>query len=534
MGMRTGCSSMITAAMLAGFAAPGAHAGAVGAELTSALTTRASHADVPVLIRFADKLDPAPYAVKDRRRRDNALAVALHERWQRTQGPLKAFLADHGAKRVKDLWLINGVAATVSANLVGQLAAFPGVEIVELDSSLRRSGVVRPRSAQTPQPDAALPANGDIPAQRVAAEAKSALPAWNIAAVNAPALWHTGITGRGVIVANMDTGVDVNHPDLAPRWRGGGHSWFDPHGQHAAPYDASGHGTQTMGIMVGGSASGSAIGVVPDARWIAVKLFNDAGEASLSDIHVAFQWLMDPDDDPTTVDSPDVVNASWNLGGRAIGACNLEFDDDIRVLRAAGIAVVFAAGNDGPAAGTSDSPGNNPQGFSVGAVDRHLAVARNASRGPSACDGAVFPTLVAPGVNVRTADRSYGGLPSYSVVSGASFAAPHAAGVLALLASAFPHASVDELESAVVRSAWQPATSEGVTSYGNGLADAVAAYSALAADAGSASTAPQAAYADGDGCLHERRHGAVDSRLAAQVGSTSTAPLRLGITRAGQ
>ena len=533
MGRRTGCAYILAAAALTGFAAAGAHAGVVGAELTGALSTRASHADVPVLIRFAGKLDPAPYAVKDRRQRDNALAMALHERWQRTQGPLKAFLADHGARRVKDLWLINGIAATVSASVVGQLATFPGVETVELDSSLRRGGVVRPRPAQH-QPGAAPSADGYVAARPAVADTNSATPAWNIAAVNAPALWHAGITGRGVVVANMDTGVDGNHPDLATRWRAGGHSWFDPHGEHAVPYDASGHGTQTMGIMVGGSASGSAIGMAPDARWIAVKLFDDTGEASLSDIHVGFQWLMDPDGDPTTVDSPDVVNASWNLGGRAIGACNLEFDDDMRALRAAGIAVVFAAGNDGPAEGTSDSPGNNPQGFSVGAVDRQLAVARNASRGPSACDGALFPTLVAPGVNVRTADRSYGGQPSYTVVSGASFAAPHAAGVLALLASAFPEASVDELESAVVRSARQPATSVGVTSYGNGLADAVAAYSALAADAGSASTAPPAAYADGDGCLREWHHGAVDSRFAAQVGSMSTAPLRLGITRAGQ
>jgi serine protease AprX len=65
----------------------------------------------------------------------------------------------------------------------------------------------------------------------------------------------------------------------------------------------------------------------------------------------------------------------------------------------------------------------------------------------------VFPRLVAPGVNVRTADLSHGGSPSYTIVSGSSLAAPHAAGVLALLAGAFPHASVAELESALLRSA---------------------------------------------------------------------------------
>jgi bacillopeptidase F len=110
----------------------------------------------------------------------------------------------------------------------------------------------------------------------------------------------------------MDTGVDALHPDLAAKWRGGGNSWYDPHGEHATtPYDPTGHGTQTMAIMVGGAAGGTAIGMAPDASWIAVKMYNDAGEATYSDIHLAFQWLLDPDGDLNTVDAPDVVNASW-------------------------------------------------------------------------------------------------------------------------------------------------------------------------------------------------------------------------------
>jgi bacillopeptidase F len=169
----------------------------------------------------------------------------------------------------------------------------------------------------------------------------------------------------------------------------------------------------------------------------------------MSDIHLAFQWLMDPDGDASTPDAPDVVNASWSLTGRLTGNCSLEFADDIRALRGAGVAVVFAAGNDGPKVATSNSPGNNPGVVSVGAIDQNLEIARATSRGPSACDGSVFPSLLAPGVNIPTTDLSHGGVASLTSVSGSSMATPHVAGVMALLMGAFPSASVAELELAL-------------------------------------------------------------------------------------
>lgn len=88
--------------------------------------------------------------------------------------------------------------------------------------------------------------------------------------------------------------MDALHPDLAASWRSGPNSWFDPNGEHSTPYDANGHGTQTMSLMAGGDFGGTAIGVAPGAWWIAVKIFNDADVASLSVIHQGFQWLLDP------------------------------------------------------------------------------------------------------------------------------------------------------------------------------------------------------------------------------------------------
>jgi len=464
-------------------AATQARAATIDAALQRAMAARGSHADTRIIVRFAAAVDVREFEVKDRRQRDNRLFVALKTRSARNMASFKPWLDAHEAKDVTQLWLINAVAANVPAIAVKELAQHPDVVRIGLDSLVQTGRPQRTPPSRNPvrdgrgnaAPAAAVPAPAE---EAAAAAATRAAPAWNVAAVHAPELWALGATGKGVVVAAMDTGVDLAHPELRRKWRGGANSWFDPHGEESSPYDALGHGTQAMGVVV----AGAGLGVAPDARWIAARLYNGDGRASMSDIHRAFQWLMDPDGDPATIDAPDVVNASWALGGRGAGACDLEFSDDIRALRSAGIAVVFAAGNDGPGAGTSNSPGNNPGVLSVGAVDSELAIARQTSRGPSACDGAVFPRLVAPGVQIRTTDLSHGGLPSYTVASGSSLAAPHATGVLALLAGAFPQASVVELEAALVRGAKDLGARGEDNNYGHGLADALAAFDALRAD----------------------------------------------------
>ncbi|MDH5540320.1 MAG: S8 family serine peptidase, partial [Rhizobacter sp.] len=407
-------------------AAACAQAGVISRDLERSMAARGTHADTAVIVRFADPLDPQPLAVTDRRARDNRLLVALKARAAQGRAAIEPFLAAQGAVRIRDLWIVNGLAATLPAVAVKQLASQPGIARVDLDSFVQGGRSQRMPPARTPPHRAAPPppAAPDAAAQEATAGATRATPGWNIAAVQAPPLWALGHTGKGVVVATMDTGVDLAHPDLRRKWRGGANSWFDPHGEEATPYDALGHGTQAMGVILGGSA----LGVAPDARWIAVKLYNADGRARMSDIHLAFQWLMDPDGDPATVDAPDIVNASWALTGRVAGACMLEFSDDIRALGSAGIAVVFAAGNDGPSPGTSNSPGNNPGALSVGPVGRNMTIAHQASRGPSSCDQSVFPRLAAPGVDVRTTDVSHGGVLAYTTVSGSSLAAPHAAG----------------------------------------------------------------------------------------------------------
>jgi bacillopeptidase F len=309
-----------------------------------------------------------------------------------------------------------------------------------------------------------------------------------------------GYIGQGIVVANMDSGVDINHPDLAPRWRGGSNSWYDVHGQHpTTPFDAAGpttgHGTRSMGLMVAGDASGFALGVAPGVRWIAVKVWDDAGNATISHFTLGFQWLLDPDGEPSTDDAPHVINNSWGFEeAEEVGTCDTVFQADIQVLQAAGIAVVFSAGNSGTQGPASDlSPANNPEGYGVGAVDNTLSVSSFSSRGPSACDGTFFPELVAPGEQVWTTDVYTGEPPPLVQATGTSFASPHVAGAMAVLLSAFPDASVAHLQSALIRSAQDLGLPGPDNDYGNGLIDVLAAYNYLLA------CPPGSLDSDGDG-----------------------------------
>ncbi len=257
----------------------------------------------------------------------------------------------------------------------------------------------------------------------------------NLAVIGAPAVWEQGFTGQGVVVALLDTGVDLHQPELAARWRGGAHSWFDPYDEHPdGPIDLDGHGSQMLGVILAGEASGTQIGVAPGAQWIAARIFNDRGRATTEAIHAALRWVLDPDDDPSTPDAPQVLNASWSA---VDVTCNPEFAPDLRALRAAGILPVFAAG-----VGLPFSPATLPEAFAVGALaDEANTLAYDSPHGPSPCfTNFPFPQLVAPGVDILTTDRG----DAYFTGDGSSFAAAHVSGALALLLSARPGLTADE------------------------------------------------------------------------------------------
>jgi len=428
--------------------------------------------DVPFIVHFSGGLNPQSFPAQGKGRGTQlaALIHSLRQQADSSQANAVALLQAHGARRLIQLWSINALAGTANQAAIEALAGLAEVSSITLDATL---------SAPSPQP------------------AATSVPEWNLNAVSAPGLWSQGFTGSGTVIASVDTGVDAQHADLSGRWRGGLNSWYDPNGEHATPYDASGHGTQAVSLAVGGDAGGTAIGVAPGAQWIGVKIFNDAGVASLSGIHQGFQWLLDPDGDPATADIPDVVNNSWGFPNLA-GQCYLEFETDLEVLKAAGIAVVFSAGNQGSQG--SVSPADNPAGFGVGAVDNNLNIASFSSNGPSACDGSLFPEVVAPGVNVRAADLTFNGFDpaAYTYVSGTSFAAPHVTGTMALLRQAHPEASVAALEQAVKDGANDLGLTGPDNISGYGMLDGVQALTAL-----ESALNPTCTDMDGDGFFLE-------------------------------
>ncbi len=272
---------------------------------------------------------------------------------------------------------------------------------------------------------------------------------WNITRINAPQVWSTyNDRGEGITVANIDTGVMWNHPALNQQYRGfhlspsrplfpnNNYNWFDP--SHVCSADGkrvcdnNGHGTHTMGTMVGDDRVGNQVGVAPAAQWIAAKGC-ESNSCSDSALLQSGQWMLAPKDlngqNPRPDLRPDVINNSW--GG---GSGDAFYQSTVQAWVASGIFPQFAIGNSGPGCGSANSPGDYPESYGAGAFDINNNIASFSSRGPSAFGGIIKPNVSAPGVNVRSSWNNGG----YVTISGTSMASPHVAGTVALIWSGAP------------------------------------------------------------------------------------------------
>ena len=253
---------------------------------------------------------------------------------------------------------------------------------------------------------------------------------WNIAQIGADLVWSAyGNNGAGIVVANIDTGVQYNHPALVNQYRGnlGGGSfnhagnWYDPTSTcGGAPCDNVGHGTHTMGTMVGDDGAGNHIGVAPGAKWMACKgcATNNCADSALT---ACAQWILAPAGNSSL--RPNIVNNSWGgTGGDAW------YQSYVQSWAAAGVFPAFSIGNGGSSCATAGSPGDYPGSFASGATDSSDTIASFSSRGPSAFGG-VKPDVAAPGVNIYSSVPTNG----FAYYSGTSMASPHTAGAVALL-----------------------------------------------------------------------------------------------------
>ena len=359
--------------------------------------------------------------------------------------------------------------------------------------------------------------NDLIPVQRVReadGTSRSAVE-WGIARIGADSIWKQGILGQGVVIGGEDTGYEWTHPAISHNYRGNmgdtiihDYNWFDAvhelsplHGDtvgtptpcgvsNPVPCDDHGHGTHTMGTMVGLDGD-NMIGVAPDATWVGVRCM-DRGYGSPMTYIGGFEWFLAPTDvegnNPDPALAPHVINNSWRCP--PMEGCNPDNYELMRQaivnLRAAGIVVVVSAGNEGSLGCSSlaDPPGIFEESFAVGATRSNDTIAGFSSRGPIMIDssGRVKPDISAPGVAVRSAWRDS----SYRSLNGTSMAGPHVAGTVALMISANPEiAGQVELIEDILRQTARPAypidtcgddaSSIPNNSYGYGIINAIAA-----------------------------------------------------------
>jgi subtilisin len=283
---------------------------------------------------------------------------------------------------------------------------------------------------------------------------------WGLQFLNVAAVWQQGYTGRNIVVAHLDSGVDSRHEAL----RGSIEACakFDLNGNAVEPPDPyqglDDHGTHTAGTVAGRQVDGAPIiGVAPDVELIDATI---AGKgASMARVLAGMNWSL----------GKGARVMSLSIGSRRRDEAYIPVIDKLREQQ---LLPVVAIGND--RAGHTRCPGNLKSVLSVGSVDKNGNVEPDSSSA-KANSVEVGPKLCAPGVLVLSAKR-FGG---YFESSGTSMAAPHVAGLAALLLSAKPTATIDDVERAIIRSCRNP-QNESKDRIGAGIPDAVAALGELA------------------------------------------------------
>ena len=465
---------------LAAVAAGPAFAGGVDPGLLDLLDMTPADQSVSTLVYLSDRVDLVALNARldrilaDRQLRHKVVVESLQEKAEFTQVELMAYLESReqaGAIESFDAyWIANLIRVDAIPVEILAIAQRDDVEIIYFNIGIE--GVkpidadesVDPGGLDEPEPGIQL-----IQADRV----------WN----------ELGITGDGVLVANIDTGVDGHHPALADRWRGldpryAGHpewAWYDPYaGQNDFPYDNHGHGTHTMGTVCGG-APGDEIGVAPGADWMAAGAVDRGGgiPQTVEDIIKSFEWMVDPDDNPdTSWDVPHVCSNSWGVTtGHGFPPCDKTFWEYLDACEAAGTIILFSAGNEGHSGlrRPSDRATTDYDTCAVAACDGNnpdCPIAGFSSRGPSNCTPgggpAIKPEIAAPGVNVRSS------MPNnrYGKMSGTSMASPHINGVVALMREANPDLSSEEIKQIMYDTAWDKGSPGNDNDYGWGLVNA--------------------------------------------------------------
>ena len=453
------------------------------AAISPFLETQLSAGSEPVsfLVVLREQVDAQPLLDAaftepfDRTARATELYHTLTSRAQQSQAPLRAWLDANGIP-YRPFYIVNMIEVRGDAAAAQALRRFAAVDRLAANPLVSGQNVLPPAIFQKAS---SFLENGEV----VLAGQDNAMPAqaaldlpYGLTYTHAPAVWDLGFRGQGIVVASQDTGVQWDHPALKERYRGWdaqqakaahAYNWFDAWGDSSCASDPqiacddSGHGTHTVGTMVGaGADSGySVLGMAPDAQWIGCRNMLN-GEGTPASYAACFEFMLAPypqGGDPFTDGRPElaphIINNSWSCP--ADEGCDADsLRRVVETVRSAGQLIVASAGNYGPACSTVQFPiGMHDAVFSIGAHDSAGALASFSSRGPVTSDGSnrLKPDLVAPGVSVLSAYPTA----SYGYLSGTSMSSPHVAGAAALLWSAAPEliGNVDLTEQVLIKSA---------------------------------------------------------------------------------
>jgi serine protease AprX len=492
---RNGCAVLLAAALgLAGLAAPVARA----AEGTAA----GAVVDARVL---AARTAPAV--------QNSSVRVIIQKVAAEDRGP-EAAISSLGGTVTRDLPIVDGFAATIPAAATAHLAAIPGVRAVTLDETLHPQGLLSGPTNKSPP--------------------KSAY----IKEIRADSEWAAGVTGQGVTVALLDTGV-ASVPDLAGRVLPVRNdlNLLNP----TAPCenltgeptcdDNYGHGTFIAGLIAGNGASsnGAWSGVAPNANLVSVKVAGADGSADVSTVLAGIQWVV------SFKDRYAIKVLNLSLGTDSTQSYRVDpLNYAVEKAWDSGITVVVAASNRGPAAGTISKPGDDPLVITVGAVDDMGTATLNddqlpdfSSRGPTASDGLAKPDVAAPGSHVVSLRAPGSAVDtqfptyvdgSYRKGSGTSMATGVVSGAVALMLQANGGLTPDRIKYSLTSTA-RGAASNDPLAVGAGVIDA---YGALRAPAGLANR--NLARSNGLGSLDLSR-GSVQVALSDPVQTVVTGQL---------
>lgn len=333
---------------------------------------------------------------------ENPRKIVVFKKWFDKEADQDALLEKHGAAKIKHLKLINGMAVHLSPQEEKALKKKDEILRIDEDLVIHATGD-KGKKKPNPQPPEEL--------------------TWGIIKICAPLAWDI-TRGPTIKVAILDTGIDLEHPDLQDNIKGN-INMIKPfkNGQ-----DDNGHGTHVAGIVAAVDNEIGIIGTGPEISLYAVKVLDKKGRGWLSDLIDSLDWCI-------------------NNGMQVVNMCFGSYEDNVSFHEAiieayeAGITLVASAGNNGEYGGLIEYPAKYCETIAVSAIDEFGQFAYFSSYG-------LEIDLAAPGVNIKSTYKDS----SYRIMDGTSMSAPYVTGVVALILTTTPERRFDKDKDGI----WDP------------------------------------------------------------------------------